>query len=148
MRRTSAALLIAGLLFTAACGGDDEGDGDGGNAETADATDPGAEGGEGTGGEGAEGGEGGEGGGSGEFCDAYDSLSTSQDPEAMAAEFASLEPPAEIADAWQTMMDAGGDTSSPEAMEAAQEVGAYVMQECMNGELPEMPEGSLPTEGN
>jgi hypothetical protein len=144
MRRTSAALLIAGLLFTAACGGDDEGDGDGGNAETADATDPGAEGGEGTGGEGAEGGD----GGSGEFCDAYDSLSTGQDPEAMAAEFASLEPPAEIADAWQTMMDAGGDTSSPEAMEAAQEVGAYVMQECMNGELPEMPEGSLPTDGN
>ena len=38
------------------------------------------------------------------------------------------------------MMESGGDTSSPEAMSAAQEVGTYVMQECLGGELPEMPE--------
>jgi hypothetical protein len=142
MRRTSAALLIAGLLFTAACGGDDdEPEGDAG-AESAEGTEGGGEG-----AEGAEGG--GEGGGSSsEFCAAYEGLGTTTDPEALATEFANLEPPAEIADAWQVMTDTGGDPSSPEAMEAAQEVGTYVMEECMGGELPQMPEGEPPTDGN
>jgi hypothetical protein len=111
-RRTIATLLAAGLPITGACGGDDETSaGDGGEAP-ADAG-------------------GGEGGG-GDLCEAYESMDAASDPQAMAEQFASIDPPDEIADAWGVIMDAGPSVGSPEMAEAYQQVSEY-MEECFGG---------------
>ena len=120
-RRTCAALLAAGLLFTGACGGDDGETSSGDSGESSDG--------------------GGEGGG-GDICAAYEAMDANADAQELEAQFAAVDPPAEIADAWQTIVEA--DIDDPAAADAYAEVGQYVMEECYGGAVPTGP-GSVPS---
>jgi hypothetical protein len=132
MRKMTTALVAAGLLFTAACGGDDDDSADGG---------------------------GGGGGDSGGFCDEAVAVFNATDLDEDGIEqLRSIEPPGEIADDWQTMVEgmeaanAGDlDVNDPEAaaefeeqyadlMEATTSVSEYLSTECgLNEVSPDDP---------
>jgi hypothetical protein len=122
MRKMITALVAAGLLFTAACGGDDDDSADGG---------------------------GGGGGGGDEFCDRAVALfsDTDIDDEEAIEQLESLDPPDEIADDWQALVEgsqsaAAGelDATDPDAaefeeqynqlIEATTNVYNYLGEEC------------------
>jgi hypothetical protein len=132
MRKMIAALVAAGLLFTAACGGDDDDSADAGSGD-------------------------GGGGGGGEFCDRAVALfsDTDIDDEEAIAQLESIEPPDEIADDWQTLVEGTQaanaediDVSDPEAaaefeeqyddlIDASANVYNYLGEECdMEGFSP------------
>jgi hypothetical protein len=150
MRKMITALVAAGLLFLVACGGDDDDSTtDAGQDETgADAADNGG------------------GGGGGEFCDQAAALfqpTGDADPDEQLAAAEALEPPAEIAEDWQKLVEgsrdaaeatANIDPNDPDAaaefseqyqdlIEASTNVYAYLGDECgLEGFEPPAADGS------
>jgi hypothetical protein len=139
MRKMITALVAAGLLFAGACGGDDD--------DSADAS--------GTG----------NGGGGGEFCEQAVALfsDTSNDTDAALTAAEALDPPDEIADDWQKLVEgsrdaaeatANIDPNDPDAaaafseqyqdlIEASTNVYQYLGDECgMEGFTPPAADGS------
>jgi hypothetical protein len=105
MRKMITALVAAGLLFTAACGGDDDDSADGGGG----------------------------GGGGDEFCDRAVALfsDTDIDDEEAIEQLESLDPPDEIAEDWQTLVE-GSQAAATGELDAADPEAAAEFEEQYN----------------